>query len=164
MEGERDSSESLCIPLEAAPPYCNFLLEPYLEQPETALQQSLVTLLLLTCCRFITVSISLCLFFILPFSLHLPMSVRCHARYTEKDPPTKSSVTQSVSHSVTWPFCNQPNILEYYTLNFLMEVNTNGSLAEHSKTRAEMQTHRKTTEFHLSCSPKLFYRSFQTSY
>lgn len=100
MEGERDSPESLCIPLEAAPPYCNFLSEPYLELPETALQQSPVMLLLLTCCRFITVSISLSLFFILPFSRHLPMSVRCHARYTEKDPPTESSVTQTISQPI----------------------------------------------------------------
>lgn len=30
--------ESLSIPLEILPPYCNFLFESYLEQPETALQ------------------------------------------------------------------------------------------------------------------------------
>lgn len=100
MEVERDLPESLCIPLEASPPYCNFLSEPYLEQPETALQPSLAMLLLITCCCFITVSISLCLFFILPFSLHLPISGRC--RCTEKDPPTQSSV----SHTISQPECH----------------------------------------------------------
>lgn len=103
MQVGRNSPETLCIPLEAAPPYCNFLSEPYLEQPETALQQSLATLLL-TCCHFITVSISLCLFCFLPFSLHASPCVQCHARYTEKSPPRHQSLSPSVSHL---PVCHQ---------------------------------------------------------
>lgn len=129
MQVGRNSPETLCIPLEAAPPYCNFLSEPYLEQPETALQQSLATLLL-TCCHFITVSISLCLFCFLPFSLHDSPCVRCHARYTKKSPPRHQSLRPSVSHLQS-PV-HQQKLQVNCILNFLIDLCSNDSPAEYS--------------------------------
>lgn len=149
MEVERDLPESLCIPLEAAPPYCNFLLEAYLEQPETALQQGLPTLVLLTCCHFITVSISFCLF----FCLHAPE--QCHTRYSGGS-STQTSVTKTISHpppSLSLDrSVNQQTLRVYCTLDFLIDLNTNDSRTQLFNA-AEKETYGKTSEFCLSPSP-----------
>lgn len=155
MEIERDSPESLFIPLEAAPLYCNFPLESYLKQPETALQQSLLTLLLLTCCCFITA-----------LSLHLPMSVRCHTWSTEKDPPTQSSVT----HTVSQPVChltvlktNQHSV--YCTLNFLIDWTQMARLQNTVGLEQRCRhTGRQLSSVCPPLQPKLFPRSLQTTY
>lgn len=140
------------------PPYCNFLLDPYLEQPETALQQSLVTLLLLTRCPFINVSTSLCRFFVPPFPLHLPMSVWGHARYTEER-ATRSVISHSNNQSASLsPDCsvNQQSLWVHYTLDFLTKLNADALPVKDSRTGAEVQAHRKAGVW-------LFCRSSQSS-
>lgn len=102
MGPERDA-QSLSIPLETVPPYCNFLFESYLEQPESALQRSLTSLLLLTCCYFISLSIALSPHFPLPPRLcngMISILRRLHREVTQTF--SQLSRCQSAGWSV-WP-------------------------------------------------------------
>lgn len=97
------------------PPYCNFLFEPYLELPGTALQRSLTQLPLLTCCYSISLSISLFLTSILPPCL---CNVTISMLRTSKASPGHQSLRRpvsclTVSQSVGWSVPRLALLLNY---------------------------------------------------
>lgn len=97
------------------PLYCNFLFEPYLELPGTALQRSLTQLPLLTCCYSISLSISLFLTSTLPPCL---CNVTISMLRTSKASPGHQSLRRpvsclTVSQSVGWSVPRLALLLNY---------------------------------------------------